>query len=240
MVSLPAAVSKVMFDLIWDLFRKRKQQKEGSRSTVPRRIEDGLEMHHVNEAARHRRVHPDLSPDENRQNESTDGIISAVPEILSLSGYLKTHYHGTKLQSLFHKFITTFPTFSVTMSRLPYTLLPFMFSQFILVEALSYTGWIGIFSKWFAVLVGFSIPATVFIVGIASVLLCNVSGTNIGATILLVNLLKHPNFAMRTGLPPKVETAAMLALAVGSNIGAVSFTFSASLAGDHIRSLSDI
>ena len=75
------------------------------------------------------------------------------------------------------------------------------------------------------------IPATIWVVGVLSVILCNVSGTNIGATILLVKILKHPNFANRPGLPPKVETAGMLALAVGSNIGAVSFTFSASLAG---------
>jgi len=68
-------------------------------------------------------------------------------------------------------------------------------------------------------------------VAVLSVILCNVCGTNIGATILLVKILKHPNFARRRGIPPKLDTAGMLALAVGSNIGAVSFTFSASLAG---------
>jgi Na+/H+ antiporter NhaD/arsenite permease-like protein len=99
------------------------------------------------------------------------------------------------------------------------------------VEALSYTGWINVFSNWPALVVGFSIPATIFVVGVLTVILCNVSGTNIGATILLVKILKHPNFANRTGIHPKLETAGMLALAVGSNIGAVSFTFSASLAG---------
>jgi hypothetical protein len=88
-----------------------------------------------------------------------------------------------------------------------------------------------VFSNWLAIVVGFSIPATIFVVGVLAVILCNVSGTNIGATILLVKILKHPNFADRTDIPPKLETAGMLALAIGSNIGAVSFTFSASLAG---------
>src|SRR5947207_11498303 len=82
-------------------------------------------------------------------------------------------------------FIAKFPTFSATTRRLLYALLPFAFFQFILVEALSYTGWINVFSNWLAIVVGFSIPAIIFVVGILSVILCNVSGTNIGATILL-------------------------------------------------------
>jgi Na+/H+ antiporter NhaD/arsenite permease-like protein len=117
------------------------------------------------------------------------------------------------------------------LKRLPYALLPFAFSQFILVEALAYTGWIAVFSQWLSIVVGFSLPATVFVVGIISVILCNVSGTNIGATILLVKMLQHPNFAGREGTPPKLAIGGMLALAVGSNIGAISLTFSASLAG---------
>jgi Na+/H+ antiporter NhaD/arsenite permease-like protein len=161
-------------------------------------------------------------------------------EIISLSTYLKESFNETKLRSHVDTFIKRFPTFSGTIRRLPYALLPFAFSQFILVEALAYTGWINVLSNWLAIVVGFSIPATIFVVGVLSVILCNVSGTNIGATILLVKILKDSNFAAREDIPPKLEMAGMLALAVGSNIGAVSFTFSASLAGipSHLPTIS--
>ena len=77
----------------------------------------------------------------------------------------------------------------------------------------------------------------IWVVGVLGVLLCNASGTNIGATILLTKIV---NTAALTYVPPtsgpEVNIKAFLrsaaiALAVASNIGAVSFTFSASLAG---------
>lgn len=48
---------------------------------------------------------------------------------------------------------------------------------------------------------------------------------NIGATILLTKVVRAADF------PDHSNRAAAIALAVASNIGAVSFTFSASLAG---------
>lgn len=52
-----------------------------------------------------------------------------------------------------------------------------------------------------------------------------VAGTNIGATILLTKV------ARAATLSPHSLRAAAVALAVASNIGAVGFTYSASLAG---------
>lgn len=79
---------------------------------------------------------------------------------------------------------------------------------------------------------------TVWVVGVLGVLLCNASGTNIGATILLTKIV---NTAALSYVPPSSGPevvnikaflrSAAIALAVASNIGAVSFTFSASLAG---------
>ena len=65
---------------------------------------------------------------------------------------------------------------------------------------------------------------TVWLVGVLGVILCNVAGTNIGATILLTKIVHAAQ------LPASSEKAAALALAVSNNISAVSFTFSASLA----------
>jgi len=244
MISLPTAVTKAIFDLIWDLIRDGNISSP--LSDRPPNVEQGIEMHHVNSENRpnNRRSsrsndtnlvrRPKTLPTEQDVHEDViqnQGVLAASPEIVSFTTYLKEHFDNTKLRPVVDKFITKFPTVSAALRRLPYALLPFAFSQFILVEALSYTGWINLFSSWLVTVVGFSLPATVFVVGITSVILCNASGTNIGATILLVKILKSSNFAGREGLPARVETAGMLALAVGSNIGAVSFTFSASLAG---------
>ena len=242
MISLPSAVTKATFDLAWDVLKERQpqasvQQERGAG------VEGGIEMHHVNSDGGHVRRLPSkarrrpMRMESSSNTETADEEPLAVPprtetsEIISLPAYLKEKFDETKFRPYLDTFIAKFPTFSGTIKRLPYALLPFAFSQFILVEALSFAGWIGVFSTWLAKVVGFSIPATVFVVAVLSVILCNVCGTNIGATILLVKILKHPNFAQRAGIPPKLDTAGMLALAVGSNIGAVSFTFSASLAG---------
>jgi Na+/H+ antiporter NhaD/arsenite permease-like protein len=57
------------------------------------------------------------------------------------------------------------------------------------------------------------------------VILCNIAGTNIGATIFLTKIIHQAGFDDHT------TKGAAISLAVASNIGAVSFTFSASLAG---------
>lgn len=47
-------------------------------------------------------------------------------------------------------FRVIFPHFSKVLAGLPIAMLPFSFSMFILVHALTTTGWIEIFSKWWA------------------------------------------------------------------------------------------
>lgn len=122
-------------------------------------------------------------------------------------------------------FVSYFPTVSTALPRLPFGLIPFAFSQFILIEALNRQGWIDVFAHWLMKTTGGDIYPTVWIIGVVGVLLCNVAGTNIGATIMLTKIVRAASF---TG--PSTRAAA-IALAVASNIGAVSFTFSASLAG---------
>jgi hypothetical protein len=64
----------------------------------------------------------------------------------------------------------------------------------------------------------------VWLIGVFGVILCNVSGTSIGATILLTKVIQASDF------PESTLRAAAVSLAVATNIGAVSFT-SASLGG---------
>ena len=147
----------------------------------------------------------------------------------------------SSISDLLHRFSTylsiNFPTFHTALPRLPFALVPFAFCQFILIEGFSSYGWINIFAEWLVIMTKREMFKTVWVVGVLGVLLCNASGTNIGATILLTKIV---NTAASTYVPlssgPEVNINAFLrsaaiALAVASNIGAVSFTFSASLAG---------
>ncbi|RDB30698.1 hypothetical protein Hypma_005986 [Hypsizygus marmoreus] len=118
-----------------------------------------------------------------------------------------------------------FPTFFTALPRLPFALVPFAFSQFILIEGLTHQGWIEIFANWLVRASQRQTHPVIWLVGVLGVILCNISGTNIGATILLTKVVRAADLGSEN------DRAAAIALAVASNIGAVSFTYSASLAG---------
>lgn len=68
------------------------------------------------------------------------------------------------------------PTPYLVISRLPWALLPFAFSMFILVEGLQETGWINIFGRWWGAWVDVSgVAGSVAMMGLIGVLGCNVS-----------------------------------------------------------------
>ncbi|KAF8154813.1 hypothetical protein B0H34DRAFT_718013 [Crassisporium funariophilum] len=136
-----------------------------------------------------------------------------------------------------HLLAVKYPTIHTALPRLPFALVPFAFSQFILIEGLAHQGWIEIFARWLVTATQRRIFPTVWVVGVLGVILCNLSGTNIGATILLTKVVRAASlsYSPAPGNPEinleAFNIAAAIALAVASNIGAVSFTFSASLAG---------
>lgn len=123
-----------------------------------------------------------------------------------------------------------FPTVISVLKLMPFSLVLFSFSMFILIQGLVVTGWVQVWSSWWAVWANRTGPVgAVFGMGLISCILCNLFGTNIGATILLARVLQlwieasHP--------PPRIKDAAIFALALGSNYGAFTFSFPASLAG---------
>lgn len=68
----------------------------------------------------------------------------------------------------------TLPTvYSVTL-RMPWALLPFAFSFFILVESLSTSGWIGVWASWASVVVKNNDVVAIFFFGFLCIFLCNV------------------------------------------------------------------
>ncbi|GFZ46418.1 hypothetical protein JCM24511_04665 [Saitozyma sp. JCM 24511] len=125
----------------------------------------------------------------------------------------------------------TFPTPSLVFTRLPLPLVPFAFSMFILVEALQYTGWISVWAGWWAAWArAGGVAGSVWLMGTIGVLGCNLFGTNIGATVLLSRVLQEWQ-ATTPDVSSRTLYGAVFALAVGSNFGAYSFVFPASLAG---------
>ena len=98
---------------------------------------------------------------------------------------------GSNLQISFSTYLSIhFPTIHTALPRLPFVLVPVVFSQFILIEGLSHQGWIDLFAQWLVIVTKREMFKTVWVVGVLGVLLCNASGTNIGATILLTKIVR--------------------------------------------------
>ncbi|KAG6879296.1 hypothetical protein C0992_003781 [Termitomyces sp. T32_za158] len=146
-------------------------------------------------------------------------------EVCAPSSKMTISYFRSRYEKSHIKLTARFPTFFTALPRLPFALIPFAFCQFILIEALEHQGWVEVFSVWLVNATSRKLHAVIWLVGVLGVISCNLTGTNIGATILLTKVVRA------AALDAPVNRAAAIALAVASNIGAVSFTYSASLAG---------
>ena len=72
-------------------------------------------------------------------------------------------------------FRKVFPSVTFVFSHMPWSLVPFAFSMFIMVEALQYTGWIKVFGGWWAAWAKVDqVAGSVWLMGTLSVLGCNV------------------------------------------------------------------
>ncbi|RXK39976.1 hypothetical protein M231_02771 [Tremella mesenterica] len=169
------------------------------------------------------------SPEKANRNGATKKDENNLQEDTSINN-VKPKSHTSTLP-IIGKIQKTLPTFTTVFSRLPLPLLPFAFSMFILVEALQYVGWIRVFGGWWVswAKVG-GMVGCVWLMGILSVLGCNVFGTNIGATVLLSRIIQSWQSSLPTPSSRSLY-ATIFSLALGSNLGAYSLVFSASLAG---------
>ncbi|KAK4147366.1 uncharacterized protein C8A04DRAFT_34089 [Dichotomopilus funicola] len=135
----------------------------------------------------------------------------------------------------------TFPTATAVIAHLPFALIPFAFSMFVLVQGLVTKGWVQIFALgWDAWVKKTGTIGAIGGMGFLSVLLCNFSGTNIGTTILLsrviqawrhIHHLDHINHIDSHPITERMFWATIYTMALGVNYGAFSSAFSASLAG---------
>ncbi|KAG6353750.1 hypothetical protein INS49_005459 [Diaporthe citri] len=130
----------------------------------------------------------------------------------------------------------TFPTVMAVISHLPFALVPFAFSMFVLVQALVTKGWVSVFAHgWDHWVEKTGTIGAVGGMGFLSVILCNFAGTNIGTTILLSRVIQawqrihlEPN---SNHISDRTFWATVYSMALGVNYGAFSTAFSASLAG---------
>ncbi|KAF4612870.1 hypothetical protein D9613_011171 [Agrocybe pediades] len=238
-VTLPFAGAKFIFDLCWDHYRF-------THDLIPKAREEDVMVKELQRAATKTNVldesrtvtNTSTMPDPSQPDAEKSGSLEGASPNASLT---KNDTQATMVakdeprlfpkqrawfDSKYDTLANHFPTFFTALPRLPFGLIPFAFSQFILIEALSHQGWIEVFARWLVIASGRQMIPSIWLIGVLGVILCNIAGTNIGATILLTKIVHAaPDF------PDSSSRAAAIALAVASNIGAVSFTFSASLAG---------
>ncbi|KAK0563561.1 hypothetical protein OC861_004747 [Tilletia horrida] len=139
----------------------------------------------------------------------------------------------SKLSNFNSRFSEIFPTVSIVLSRLPFPLLPFAFGMFILVQGLDHVGFIWILADGVGKVCAHGPAATAFFISLLGIILCNVAGTNIGATIILTEAIQSPSFTQHLPVQSAaiITKTALYSVALGSNIGALGGTFAASLAG---------
>ncbi|KAL2434838.1 hypothetical protein ABEF95_008576 [Exophiala dermatitidis] len=129
----------------------------------------------------------------------------------------------------------TLPTVTAVVAHLPFMLVPFAFSMFVLVQALVTRGWVPVFAHgWDHWVNKTGTIGSIGGMGLLSVILCNFAGTNIGSTILLSRVIQawqEIHVANGTPLSNRTFWATVYSMALGVNFGAYSMAFSASLAG---------
>lgn len=129
----------------------------------------------------------------------------------------------------------TFPAASIVLSRLPFPLVPFAFSMFVLVEGLVAKGWVSVFGYgWDAWVERTGVMGAVSGMAFLAVVLSNFTGTNIGTTILLCRIIQAwEQILAAEGRTVSDRTfwGAVYSMALGVNFGAFSSVLCASLAG---------
>ncbi|CAO1613706.1 unnamed protein product [Sympodiomycopsis kandeliae] len=260
-IALPGAALCLIRDAYRDLsgWRKGKSRQEASQAgppgerkeaasqtrpeAPPTQVHEGIELQSItsNSKGLKESASTPSMPASRRntsQPESRLAVEQAGPDNqqqFQSSASLKwTQRLYSSIRRLQLKVRNRFPTISLVAGRLPFPLLPFAFGMFILVQSLAHVGFVKIMASGLGKVCGSgSEIGTAFFIGFLSVFLCSLGGTNIGACILLVRAFQEPTFMSNLPMAKSssIYQTALYSLALGSNIGALGGTFSASLAG---------
>ncbi|KAG9234296.1 hypothetical protein BJ875DRAFT_18564 [Amylocarpus encephaloides] len=238
-MTLPAAVVMFSFDIALG-WRTRHETRQTAREVSQEAPASVVQTTAKQDGQPQREAHLTSDPDVDavaRVNRSTansderkapfDGrIVNREPQRATFVSISRDAWNWSR---------ETFPTASTVLTFLPFALVPFAFSMFVLVQALVTKGWIPVFAYgWDAWVAKTGTVGAILGMGFSSVVLCNFSGTNIGTTILLSRLIQAWQQIHRVnGIPISDRTfwATVYGMALGVNYGAFSTTFSASLAG---------
>ncbi|KAA1110110.1 hypothetical protein PGT21_011011 [Puccinia graminis f. sp. tritici] len=255
-VTMPAGILALIRDIMWDI------RSQNRKSSLTEEHELGSDLGPVPPVQDSSKIDENVDGDHGLLGKDVDPPMSIAepirPAPLHLAGDAKrsidqlTHPNDiatlssapTKLPtvqpvgkwnlaSLASRLARRFPCTSRTIAHLPLPLLPFAMAMFILISSLSHLGWVTVFARWLAS-VCTSPARAVYVVGLlGSMVLCPFMGTNIGATILMVNVISDRQFRLneRVVEDPRILRSAIFATAMSSNIGAFSLTIPSSLAG---------
>ncbi|KAH9812195.1 hypothetical protein DFH28DRAFT_1096996 [Melampsora americana] len=250
-ITLPAGLLALLRDLVYDVVYS-KPSSEASSNSIPMKQITGktedcmttptgelddqmsLRISGAAECSNGRSIRNEEYQGQNRSNahmrkDELTRVNSSNPEERTNSPQ-STEW---TLESNIRYINKRYPITTQTIQKLPFSLLPFVISMFILISSLDHLGWIQVFSKW-VVKICFNSVSTVYFIGFfSSLILCPFLGTNIGSTILLLKIINHPEFQMNLNhiLKPKILKLAIYSIAISSNLGAFSLTLNSSLAG---------
>ena len=169
MISLPFAVTKFLFDLGWDHYRRVRgiQILGRGKQNTREGIEKGPVVNNnqgTQDEPLHHSSHTDVEgssfpADKEAAVESHPETPKMAPKTEPEPQSLPVFDERTKIPSIFkwyqpyvdrlhHRLDHYFPTFVTALPRLPFALVLFAFSQFILIEALNQQGWVEVFAHW--------------------------------------------------------------------------------------------
>ncbi|PVG04256.1 hypothetical protein CPB86DRAFT_771660 [Serendipita vermifera] len=243
LVTVPPAVIVFIRDVLYDLRRYRKQVRKVEENPVPivekpadieldtrKRQASDIEM--ANETV-------EAYPPTGMLSHQTSRTLIVPQEELGGTMDLQTRptespakleVETTKVHPEPNILFRMFPTVISILKLMPFSLVLFSLSMFILVQGLGVNGWVDVWAHWWRAWVHRTgAVGTIFGMGLVSCILCNIFGTNIGATILLARVLQ--TWIESSSPSPRIKDGAIFALALGSNYGAFTFSFPASLAG---------
>lgn len=164
MITAPAGVIALGFNLVCDL------------------LQGALKVPHASAA---REMQPTDKADPT--SDDRDIVISqALPEVKTPATAEHQSFTAVYLLQALRQ---RFPRTALTIERLPIPLLPFAICEFILVRALLELGWIRVFASGFIRACQTPVQAAFFITVVTACFLCPFAGTNIGATILIVEIM---------------------------------------------------
>lgn len=230
MVTAPAGILALFFDLGSDWWHHRRRTKGVAQGIRDNAADMQVMSRTVSRASGPYRRTLSSNTISKSEPSSTEATTNTSP-----NGAFehKAEIKKTTLTSVLRSFERRFPGSYRTITRLPLPLLPFAICEFILVRGLAQRNWISVFARGFADACTTPLTTVFFFGFVSAAFLCPLAGTNIGATIMLVEILRDPAFANSAPVvrDPRVLTAAIYAVAMGSNIGAFSYTFAGSLAG---------